>query len=166
MDTEYEISEQDFINAQRLAVKESPVHAIRWTRLVLPLFGTGLLAFLIHAVVQQGLSWRMVPGLAFCLYMISLPFWSRRAQKRLYAKATAMHGRISLGVGEDGLQFQGPTFSSQLRWSHFARFIEDEDSFLLYPNEQIFNIVPKRNLAPEQITALREYLALKIGPST
>jgi hypothetical protein len=54
MQIEYEISEQDFIDAQRLAIKNSPVRLVRWTRWVLPLFGVALLIFLINVVVMQG----------------------------------------------------------------------------------------------------------------
>jgi len=163
MHIEYEISEQDFVNGQRLAIKNSPVRLVRWTRVVLPLFGVALLAFLIYAVAQRGFSWRAVPGLGFCLLFIALPFLNRRTQQNLYAKAAAMHGRLSLGVDEDGLRFQGSTFSSQVGWSNFRKFFEDESSFVFYQNQLVFNIVPKRSLAPDQITALRGFLERKIG---
>ncbi len=47
--------------------------------------------------------------------------------------------------------------------SAFSRFFEDEKSFILYQNSRIFNLVPKRSLAPEQIKTLREYFERKIG---
>jgi len=97
------------------------------------------------------------------LFIISIPLLSRRTQKKVYAKNTAMHGRLSLAADEDGLRFQGPTFSSQIGWQNFSRFFEDEKSFILYQNSRIFNLVPKRSLAPEQIKTLREYLERKIG---
>lgn len=160
---EYEISEQDFINGQSLAIKNSPVRLIRWTRLVIPLFGVVLLVFLVYTVKQQSFSWRMIPGLAAVLVFVALPLLNRRTQRSLYAKATGMHGKLCLGLDENGLRFQGPTFSSQANWSNFCRFFEDERSFVLYQNQRVFNIVPKRGLAPEQITALRGYLERNIG---
>ena len=166
MQIEYEISEQDFINGQRLAIKNSPKLLVRWSRLMLPLFGVALLLFLLNAVKQQGFSWRVIPGLAFCLMFIALPLLNRSTQRRLYAKATVMHGRLLLGVDEGGLSFHGPTFSSQVGWSNFRKFFEDEDSFVLYQNQQVINIVPKRKLAPEQITALRGYFERNIGRIT
>jgi len=165
MQIEYEISEQDFIDAQRLAIKNSPVRLVRWTRWVLPLFGVSLLIFLINAVAKQGFSIRAIPGLAFCLLFISLPLLSRSKQKKLYAKNTAMHGKMFLEASGEGLQFRGPTFSSQVGWSNFCKFFEDEKSFVLYKTSQVFNIVPKRGLSPDQITSLRGYLEQKIGRS-
>ena len=163
MQIEYEISEQDFINGQRLAIRNSPKLLARWSRLVLPLFGLGLLLFLLNAVKQQGFSWRVIPGLAFCLLFMALPFLNTRTQRMLYAKTTAMHGRLTLGVDEDELRFQGPTFSSEVGWSNFCKFLEDKTSFVLYQNQQVINIVPKRNLAPDQITVLRGFFERKIG---
>jgi hypothetical protein len=162
MNIEYEITEQDFIHAQRLAIKSSPVRLVRWSRLVLPLFGVALSAFLIRAVVQQGFSWRVIPGSCFCLLFISLPLLKRRSQKQLYGKTTSIHGKLSLGVDDNGLQLQGPTFSSQVGWSNFCRFIEDENSFVVYQNSQVFNIVPKRSLSAEQVANLRQHFEDKI----
>jgi hypothetical protein len=51
---EYEISEQDFMDAQRLAIRNSTMRLVRWTRWGLPLFGVALLIFLINVVVTQG----------------------------------------------------------------------------------------------------------------
>jgi hypothetical protein len=163
MQIEYEISEQDFIDAQRLAIRNSPMRLVRWTRWVLPLFGVGLLIFLINALARQGFSMRAIPGLAFCLLFISLPLLSRSNQKKVYAKNTAMHGKLSLEASDEGLKFRGPTFSSEVGWSNFCKFFEDERSFVLYKTSQVFNIVPKRELSPDQITSLRAYLDQKIS---
>src|SRR5258708_17388423 len=110
-----------------------------------------MLAFLVNAGIEQGVSWRFVPGLVFSLFFISIPLLRKRELKRVYAKNTAMHGRLSLAADEDGLRFQGPTSSSQTGWQNFSRFFEDEKSFVIYHNSRIFNLVPKRSLAPEQI---------------
>jgi hypothetical protein len=162
MNLEYEITEQDFIHAQRLAIKSSPARIVRWTRLAMPLFGVGLSAFLIRAVAQQGFSWRVIPASFFCLLFISMPLLNRRSQKQLYSKTASLHGKLFLGVDDNGLQFQGPTFSSQVGWSNFCRFIEDENSFLIYQNSQVFNLVPKRSLSAEQIAELRQRFEAKI----
>jgi hypothetical protein len=96
MHIDYEISEQDFLDAQRLAIRKSAVRLVRWNRLVLPLFGVALLIFLIHATATQGFSVRSIPGLAVCLFFISVPLLNKRTQRNLYAKSTSMHGRLFL----------------------------------------------------------------------
>jgi len=162
MHVDYEIRVEDFINGQTLAIRKSPVRLVRWTRLVLPLAGLGLLIFLIHAVSKQGFSWRAIPGAAVCLFFMATPLLNKRAQRKLYAKTSSMHGMLSLDVDDEGVQFTGSSFSSKSGWTNFRRFLEDEYSFLLY-QVQSFNIIPKRNLSPEQITALRGYLARGIS---
>ena len=161
---EYEISERDYLAAQRLAAKHSPIKLVRWSRSVIPLFGLALLAFFIQASMQRGFSWRGLPGAGFALFFISVPLMNRRALKKVYAKDTNMHGRLSLVVDEEGLQFRGPTFSSQAQWSHFASFFEDDKLFVLYQHSlRVINIIPKQSLTAQEITDLRGYFEGKIG---
>lgn len=163
MRIEYEIAEQDFVNAQHLAVRNSPNFFVRLNRLGLPLFGLALFLFWVYTVVQQGFSLRLIPGLIFCLFFMAIPLLSQRAWKNSYAKSTAMHGRLSIIVEEEGLHFQGATFSSQVGWSNFSRFFEDQKSFVLYQNQQVINIIAKRTLTPEEIQELRRYFEKNIG---
>jgi hypothetical protein len=160
MHIEYEITEQDFFNAQRLAIKNSPIVLVRLTRWILPLFGLAGIGFIVHATFQLGFSWQLIPGLAFCSFFVSIPWLSKRTQKKLYKSTPSFHGKLSLEVADDGLAFAGPSFSSKVNWSHFRRFFEDEHSFIIYQQSgTVFNILPKRTLTPEQITELRDFLA-------
>src|SRR5260370_42428249 len=74
MHIEYEISEQDFLNAQRLAIKNSPVLLVRLTRWVMPAFGLAGLVFIANATIQQGFSWR-VTGPTFSSKVDWSNFW-------------------------------------------------------------------------------------------
>jgi len=165
MRIDYEITKQDFLDAQRLAIQKSPLPLVRWTRLVSLLFGLSLLVFLIYAAARQGFSVRFVPGLAICLLFISMPLLNRRTQENLYKKSTSMHGKLSFDADDEGIRFAGGTFSSKLAWPHFVKYVEDDKVFLLYQNSQVFNLVPKRALSQEQITTLREYLQRNIRPN-
>src|SRR5258708_8519942 len=122
-----------------------------------------MLAFLVNAGIEQGVSWRFLPGLLFSLFFISIPLLRKRELKRVYAKNTAMHGRLSLAADEDGLRFQGPTFSSQIGSQNFSKIFEDEKTLVIYHNSRVFKPNPKRSHAPEQIKTLRDYLERKIG---
>lgn len=163
MRVEYQISERDFINAQRLAIKNSPRRSVRWTRLMYPLFGLMLLLFVISTAQRQGLSARMIPAFVICLFFLSMPLLNRRTQKKMYAESTAMRGPLSAEVDEQGISFRGLTFSSQFDWSNFSRFFEDDNSFVLYRSERLFNLIPKRELSRNQITTLREYFVRNIA---
>jgi YcxB-like protein len=167
MHLDYEITEEDFVDGQRLAIKNSSFRSVRWTLYVLPAFGVFLLLDLIYFGARQGISLRQVPGLAFglffSLFMLSLPLRSKRTQRKMYAKSTSMHGPLSLDVDDEGIRFSGRTFSSNVSWDLFGKFFEDGKTFVLYQkNERIFNIVPKRGLTTEQTTALRQYFELRL----
>lgn len=157
MHIDYEISETDFLNGQRLAVKKSAIRGVRWTLLVLPTFGMLLLLDLVYFAVRQGFSIRFIPGFAICSFFLSIPLLSRREQTKVYAKSITLHGKLSLDVDDRGLRFLGPTSSSDITWEHFGRFLEDDKVFILYQKgDRIFNILPKRGLNPEQIAEFRQ----------
>lgn len=160
---EYEISEQDYLDAQRLAIRNSPIRLVRWTLWVLPVWALVLLAFLISVIAREGFSSRVIVGLAFCLYVIFLPLLSKRKQKQAYARNSSIHGKLFLEVTDEGVKFRGKTVSSQISWSQFPRFSEDKKSFVLYQRSTVFNIVPKRDLSPDQVEALHEYFEQHIG---
>src|SRR5438270_4635436 len=119
MEIVYKISADDFINAQRLAMKNSPSRFVRWNRF-LPIVGLILLVSLILIVGQQGVSVSLLRGLFFCIWFLAMPFLNRENQRKLYAKNPALHGSISLRIDEDVMHIQGATFSSDIRWDHFS----------------------------------------------
>jgi len=165
MQINYEISEQDFLAGQRLATRNSPLRAIRWSYRVIPAIGGSLLAVMIfsYATKPQELSLQFMLPVTVGLFCISLPLIARRAQRKLYAKSTAMHGKLIFDADDEGLRFQGPMYSSQVLWSLYCKFFEDKDSFvLLQQNQQVGNIIPKRSLTPDQIGSLRDLFNRKI----
>jgi hypothetical protein len=131
MKLEYEISEQDFLDGQRLGIKNHPVRTIRWTRSVLPLFGIFLFGFWIQNLVKQGFSLRATIAVIFPLLFMSLPLLNKWNARKMYRKATALHGKVHLDVNENGWASTGPTFSGKVDWSNFSRFSEDEKVFVI-----------------------------------
>jgi hypothetical protein len=165
MHVDYEISEKDYLDGQRLAIKNSSVRLIRWTRFVLPSLGAILAVFLVHVLVTQGFSVRVVPGMAFSLFFLLIPFLSIRKQKTLYAKSNALHGRLTPDVDDSAIQFGGPITSARVAWAYFGKFFEDESAFVLHQkNGMIFNMVPKRALSADQVRDLRQYLEQNVRP--
>jgi hypothetical protein len=165
MKIDYEITEQDFLDAQRLAIKNHPIRMIRWTRLVLPLFGIFLFGAWIQNLVKQGFSLRATVAVIFPMLFISLPLLNKWNARKMYRKATILHGRVHLDVNEDSWVSSGPSFRGKVDWSNFSKFSEDDRVFVIYQNTQTFNIVPKHSLAPDQISELRQYLERNIGKS-
>jgi hypothetical protein len=163
MRIDYEISERDFLDGQRLAIKNSHVRAVRWTPVVMPIFGLVLLLSLAYTLFTQGLPPpHSFPGLAFGLFFglffVLVPLMTKKKQKSLYAKSNAMHGRLVLEVDDNGIQFEGPLSTAKLSWAVFSKFFEDDKSFIYFQNnEQIFHMLPKRCLSLEQTAVVREF---------
>ncbi len=163
MHIDYEISEQDHLLAQRLASRKGLPFSDRWPSTILPWFGFVLLGFLIYTVIKQGFSTNILPGLIVPLFALSMPIVIRRKIHKLYVNSPNLHGPRSLDVDDSGMHFQGPSFTSQINWPHFSRYFEDQSSFVLFQSPRVFSIIPKRQLSPEQITALRDYFTRYIS---
>ena len=106
MHIEYEISERDYVAAQRLALKKMRPSLARM--LVFgPWFGLFLLIFLIHAIATQGFSTNMLIGFVIPVWCLLLPILNSRSVRKVYVKSTNMHGPLSLDLDDAGLRFRG-----------------------------------------------------------
>jgi hypothetical protein len=96
----------------------------------------------------------------------------RKHARTIYRNTAWLHGRLFLDVNEGGVQFTFEGHSMTAQWADFTRFFEDRRTFILHqrnpqsPPPFIFHIVPKHNLSPDQIKALREYLQSNVGKRT
>jgi hypothetical protein len=88
------------------------------------------------------------------------------SQRAAYRNMASLHGLRSMAVDERGPSFEGPNFSSQIKWLFFLKFAEDDKSFILYQSNQIFLPIPKRQLSPQQISDLREAFTRHIANRT
>lgn len=133
MQIEYEVSEQDFLDAQKLAIRNLPNRTSRLIFRFLPFWGLFLFLMVMAPALQHGFSWNwslLVP-FALALLCLSTPLLMKRARKRLYRQTANLHGTRTTTLDETGLSFSGPAFSSRLEWAFFPRFVEDEKTFLL-----------------------------------
>jgi hypothetical protein len=169
MQIEYEISEQDFVEAQKLALRKG---ASRSTRLIfkfIPFWGAFICIGVLWPRFQQGFTFDASAAIAIVfgsLLAIGIPLQIKRARKKMYWQTPSLHGTRSLTMDTNGLVFAGPEFSSQLQWKIFVKFVEDDKSFLLYQNQHIFQVIPKSALSPQQISELREAFTQNIGTGT
>jgi hypothetical protein len=156
MHIEYTISAEDYIAAQKQGMRYLKPTQERLLFQWLPTLGLVLLVFLLYTGFAHGFSSSLAPGFIFPVFFLSLLITRNSNLRKTYAKATNMHGNLLLDVDDDGLHFQGATFKSQVTWEHYSSFFEDQRSFLLFQKTPIFNIIPKQQLSPEQVAALKE----------
>src|SRR5262249_31297610 len=158
---DYEITEQDFLDAQRLAMKElGPlVRAVRW---YMPMVGSVMLIWLLIDVRHIGFDPRLLFGLAVALFFIANPGLTRHKQKKMYSSASAMHGRLSAEFDDQGVRFSGPNHNESAGWQNYRTFAEDSRMFLLWQPTRVFNPIPKRHLSSQQIEQLRTLLSAQL----
>ena len=57
MQIEYEISEQDFLDGQRLGIRKHPRRAMRWFLRIVPFWGVFLVIAVVWNLLGSGLEW-------------------------------------------------------------------------------------------------------------
>jgi YcxB-like protein len=164
----YEMSEQDFMDARKLAFRHLPNRRIPWIFRILSFWGLFLILAFIWNIVRSGVTWNngLITPLVLGLLFLSSSFLMNQAYRAIFRKNAIFRGRRSLAVDETGLAFTAPTLSVQLKWASIQSFVEDDTSFVLYQSGLIFHILPKRELSPGQIADLREAFTRNIVRKT
>jgi len=165
MHIDFEMSEQDFMDAQKLARRHSSNGTLRWIFRIVPFWGLFLVLAVVWNIVQSGLAWNngMVAPLVLGLIFLASPLLMNQVNRRIFRKNSIFRGQRTLTVDETGLTLNTPTISIQLKWNSIQSFVEDDTSFVLYQSGLIFHIMPKRQLSPEQISELREAFTRNIA---
>lgn len=163
MRIEYTITEQDYLAAQRLALRASQPFGYFMVRWYMPAMGVFILAYLLTVAGRQKLSLSFLPGAFFGAFFLLWPMVIKYQHKKIYARTVSLHGRIRMESSENELHFIGETFNTIVSFAHFEKVVENESSILLYQNPQVFNLIPKRELSPEQIKNLQDLFAAKIN---
>lgn len=159
----YQISEQDYLAAQKLAIRNHPREATRLVFRILPFWGLFLALGILWPMFLQPIflrrfQWNIgtIMGLPLSALLLCFPLLLNHGRKAAYRRNASLHGRRSVAMDEQGLSFQGPNYSSQLKWPIFVKFAEDSKAFVLFQSNGSFNLIPKRQLSPQQISDLRE----------
>ncbi len=149
----YSLTEKDLLEAQTR-------HEGILSRLIQG-FGVFLIAGGMMQMFLPGAQYAQsaIPILIGLGLALRLRLLARFAFKRDFAKLPQTETVIS----DSGIVFAGPNGSSNFNWSAFARYTESKHLFLLYPQSNIFNLIPKRALAPDDLLQVREILQRNLG---
>jgi hypothetical protein len=160
MQIRYELTQRDFTEAYT-------VHRNRktWRKWARRSFIS--IAGLFTAVVLFGLlvkpSWQQAKALMPLFILVPmwiavlwlLPWWLMRRQ---FLQQPGAHGPKTLTLSEAGESWKWSGGSSDVEWKNYIRYMEGKNQILFYTSPACFNILPKRNIAPEQLIDLRERL--------
>lgn len=162
MHIEYQITEDDFASAGRLAVQTKSKFAAM-QRYVLVVLGTLVIACgIIAAMAEHALSGLWAPFIwGSILWGIAVPYGFYGYQfRRVYRKAPLLRECRTLDIDDHNIQFKTATSESRVPWDAYIKFAENKDTFILFQQgNQIFVPIPKRDLTASQIDGLRSLLA-------
>lgn len=160
----YEISEQDYVDAQKLAIRNHPRAFTRVVYRALPYWGllTGLGALWVTFWWGFHWDWFMILPLGFAVAALSQPLLFKRSARTAYRKSPAFHGPRSAAMDEQGMSVEGPDISSRVKWPFFVKFAEDDKTFVMYQTNQLFSFIPKRQFSQQEISSIREALTQHI----
>ena len=164
MQIDYELTKRDFSEAFTAHRNRSPLR--KWLRrsflVILLLLAVIILAgFLIKPSVQVGKDLAPFFGLV-AMWIVILWMWPRWSAERQFVKQPGAQGPRTLLLGAPGAHWTWNGGSSDVEWRNYIRYVEGPNQILFYTSPVCFNILPKRSIAPEQLTEIRTILQQNI----
>lgn len=143
-----QISEQDFIDAQRLHMR--PGKARRVFHYILGVIVIPGLIFLAAAdeyrAREPALIALGVIVLVIILFVVVVP-WRLR---RFYREQKTLQYPVTMELNEEGVFSEGETGTGRIKWDDFYAWKQDSKMILLYQARNLFNVIPCRVFAPTQ----------------
>jgi len=155
MQITYQIDENDFVAAGRLAMRTRSRLA-RYKLYILPFFGVLLIAFSAITAIERPSINGLWPAILWGTLLLCVPLLWNYQFRRAYRKTPLLRDRRTLDLDSSHLSFKTETSDGRAPWSSYTKFAEDEKIFILFQQgNQLFIPIPKRELSPSQIEELR-----------
>jgi hypothetical protein len=105
--------------------------------------------------------WHYVLGATFLPFIVVIFLglvvgpWRSRAT---YRQQKSLQVEIGLSWTEQKIEFDSEYGTFAMPWSHFTRFAEDRNTFVLFESDRLFRMIPKRVLDADTERSLRARL--------
>ena len=153
MRIEYELSESNFLEAQK-------VHS-GWSSRPLPVFGVLLMLAAISTVARDQRN--MVNAAAALLVGGALTLGPRLLFSYSYRRDKRLHDHFVVTFSDEGVEVAASTGNSTYAWKAFTRWRESKNLFILYQGPACLNIFPKSGFASGEVNAFRTFVQQKLG---
>lgn len=88
---------------------------------------------------------------------------SRLRTKYFFSRNPKFLEKYSLSFSDSGIHFKTASIDSDITWTHYSRWIDDDHVILLVYGSRMYTVVPKRAFSgPEQIAAFRDLIGRHI----
>lgn len=99
------------------------------------------------------LFWTLILSLILTLNYVLLP----RRVRRIFVQQKALHDKVSIQWGDEGISFETGRGSSRFLWSDFVRIAENQKAIVLLQSDALFNFIPKRVLSADEVASIMAY---------
>jgi len=105
-------------------------------------------------------------GLVPLVLMVCLPFFIfYQLTKSVNTNPDLFTSEKILNIENEGIKVKSANISSNINWSFFKKWTENNKYIFLYSGNSLPSIIPKRAFTIEQLTEFKTLLSEKIRPS-
>jgi hypothetical protein len=161
-----QLTADDYLAANKLHMRQRGWKRVAWI-VFWVLLGVGALLFADVAIQDPNagvLPLVLILLVAATQLVVRLIYLPRRV-RRVYSQQRTLQLPFESVCTDSGIEWKNANAEIQTPWSHFIRWREGDDLFVVYQSDIVFNMVPKRCFAqPEQVDAFRNLLTERLGP--
>ncbi|MDP8033691.1 YcxB family protein [Pasteurella atlantica] len=160
MNVQYQITEQDYINANSISIRNRKKnwHSIVWWSLLFFIIVI-LSATFNHHYPTQG--YLLLIAIILCVGYAF--FIGKQTIKFEYANNAFIKQPMNLTVNEEGCLFVGEFSQERVHWNHIYQYIESKQYWLIHLSPYLIHIVPKAGLSEEEQQQFSTILQQNIG---
>lgn len=124
-------------------------------------FGLFFILLSLFTLMSGDFSWFL---LIFGLFLtVGLPVQVYFAAKRNYKTDGRVSETIEYLFDNEEVKIAGESFNSRLTWDKIYNVTENKDWILIWQNQQIANVVPKRDFKEDELKLFKEIVKRQIG---
>src|SRR4051812_2180134 len=137
--TQYSITADDFVQAQRAHVRRKgagPRFSYLVSRVLTPI---AFLVVLLVSILRPKEFLTLMPGLLFTGIFTAIILAQPFLWRRQFAKIPVAQMQVTADFTEKDIHFKTVNTDSAVQWEHFLGWTEARDLFLLYQRPNVFN---------------------------
>ena len=148
----------DFLSAQRLHRKPSKkIRVVYFVLFSFSVIAGSISLWLHHFVLGSAFLGAAIGGVIgeSAVRYLYVPWWARR----IYRQQKNLHESFKYWWDIEQLSGESKSGRGQRPWKHYTKWKENEDVFLVYHSDVLFEMVPKKWFKePNQLNNFREHL--------
>jgi hypothetical protein len=106
--------------------------------------------------------WWPVLGLGV-LWLVLIWIGPRLQARVQFRRMPSAQDPMTVIVTDSGMQIRSPHYDSQVNWSTYIGWAEEESVFVVFPQPRIYIPLPKRAFTVDQVGEFREILRRNVG---